>query len=63
MQTFSKSSTRTSFQTSEKKRTIAPNKFNSGTTKDYFSDISNNKINEFRLFSVSEDAVKRFCYA
>ena len=42
---------------------ISPNKFNSGTTKDYCTGISNNKTNEFELAKVSEDVGKKFYFA
>ena len=40
---------------------IEPNKFNSNTTKDFYTDIINNTTkNEFQLFNESDDAVRKF---
>ena len=36
---------------------ITPNKFNSGTKKDYQTCISDNKRNELQLFRISKDVV------
>ena len=45
-----------------KKLPIAHNKFNNGTSKDYYTDIVNIKRNEFQSFKISEDLVKKkFC--
>ena len=51
MQTFSKS---LELATNlAKNLPIAPTKFNSDTTKDYFTDIFDNKRNKFQLFNIS----------
>ena len=42
-----------------KKLAIAPSRFNSVTTKDYYASIFNNKRNKFQLFNISEDVVKK----
>ena len=44
---------------------ITPTKFNSDTTKVYFTDIFNNKRNKFQLFniSVAYAVIKKFCLA
>ena len=40
-----------------KKIPIIPHQFNGGTTKDYYTGISNNKRNEFQLSSILVDLV------
>ena len=40
-----------------KKLSSAPNKYNSGTNKIYYTSISNNKRNKYHLFNVSKDPV------
>ena len=42
-----------------KKLPIAPNKFNSSRTKDYYTGISNNKRNEFQSFNVSKNVAEK----
>ena len=42
-----------------KKLPIAPSRFNSVTTKDYYASIFNSKRNKFQLFNISEDVVKK----
>ena len=50
---------RANYQSCKKNYPIAPNKFNGETTKDYYTDIFYNNINEFKLFNVSEDVAKK----
>ena len=41
---------------------VVPSNFNSGTTKDCYTGISDNRKNEFLLIKVSEDVVKKYLF-
>lgn len=38
---------------------VVPNKFDSDTTEDYYTNIFNNKKKNFQLFNVFEDDVRK----